>query len=420
MDSLDSEFYKNKIIKPPVDAGLHVKSIQECHVFDNHWLNPFANLLKAEKAKHGFMWLSLPRTFVGVVDFRSRLGNFTTPWNTKSNKTLFAVPELKFINDRLSDIMDERATELLAIANKQNKKIAVMWSGGIDSTAVLISFLRNTTNQEKKNVVVLCSSSSIYENTNFYLKHILKKLECINSADLTITNNFLNNHVLVHGDPADAIFGPSMPMYKNFLKENTHMESWKKHRAEIVKTLNNEINPSSRHELNSGYGDWIFDKISNTIIESKNDDYVSSVADWWWWTYFNFKWEFSVCRPLYYYRVRDYNNPIDKSTFSEYVKNTFFHTDKFQLWTYSNLKTLIGYNGMNHKSLIKQYIYDYNKDENYFLNKKKIGSAPPTSDLKSINQSNPVYWDKEWRGHTYYEEGHLQKVVYILLKKFTG
>jgi len=310
--------------------------------------------------------------------------------------------------------------EAVRIRLVSERPIGAFLSGGIDSTAVLVSFLRNTTEEEKKNIVVFCSSSSMYENTNFYIKHILNKLYCKNSADLVVTNEFLNNHILVHGDPADAIFGPSMPMYKNFVKENIHTEDWKKHRDEMVKILNNEIDPTSRHELNRGYGDWIFDKVSNTIIESKNDDYVSSVADWWWWTYFNFKWEFSVCRPLYYYRVKDYNNPIAESNFNEYVKNTFFHTDRFQLWTYSNLKTLIGRNGMNHKSLIKQYIYDYNKDENYFLNKKKIGSAPPNSDLKNIHQSCPVYWDKEWKGHTFYEEGHLQKVVYLLLKKYQG
>ena len=42
----------------------------------------------------------------------------------------------------MSEILLERASNIIEIAQKDKKMIHVLWSGGIDTTAVIVSFLR--------------------------------------------------------------------------------------------------------------------------------------------------------------------------------------------------------------------------------------------------------------------------------------
>lgn len=62
-----------------------------------------------------------------------------------------------------SKIMDDRAKELIVEATRLNKPIAVMYSGGLDSTAVACAFLKHGAN-----ITVVGSESSIDENITFY------------------------------------------------------------------------------------------------------------------------------------------------------------------------------------------------------------------------------------------------------------
>jgi PP-loop superfamily ATP-utilizing enzyme len=50
-----------------------------------------------------------------------------------------------------------------------------MYSGGIDSTLVIISLLKNASEEERNNITILLSENSIGENPNFYKDHILGK-----------------------------------------------------------------------------------------------------------------------------------------------------------------------------------------------------------------------------------------------------
>lgn len=69
-----------------------------------------------------------------------------------------------------SDIMDEVAWELVS----SYYKIAVSWSGGLDSTAVLVALLRALGCDSYHRLSVFCTEGSIEEAPNFY--KLLKKL----------------------------------------------------------------------------------------------------------------------------------------------------------------------------------------------------------------------------------------------------
>ena len=80
----------------------------------------------------GKHWQRYSRLNIGVKDIRPRFGKFTTPWNTPNRNDLWAFPKLRYINDRLEDILNDRAIELFQKARDTDRDIYIMWSGGID------------------------------------------------------------------------------------------------------------------------------------------------------------------------------------------------------------------------------------------------------------------------------------------------
>ena len=133
--------------------------------------NRLSILNPSNKKPYAKFWMRTQHLLIGILDLRARLGTFTTPWNIPSNP-LYKIPEFKIIKDTLKDLLDTRALEIYNEAKNTNKKIAVMWSGGIDSTAVLTAFLKNIPIVDQNIITVVCDTNSILENIEFYKKFI--------------------------------------------------------------------------------------------------------------------------------------------------------------------------------------------------------------------------------------------------------
>lgn len=91
-------------------------------------------------------------------------------------KNVCPIPVFSPMKRPFEELCNERARELLMRADALGSSIYVLWSGGIDSTLVLVSLLKNASTAQKKNIVVLLSEESIGENPRFYQEHIRGKL----------------------------------------------------------------------------------------------------------------------------------------------------------------------------------------------------------------------------------------------------
>jgi hypothetical protein len=352
-------------------------------------------------SKHGVYWANIGSVLTGANDIRPRLGTFTNPFNAKSD-SLFAPPPIREITDSFGDLMDKRACEILEYSQKTNNKILLSWSGGIDSTAVLVAFLRNCS--DTSNLIVYLSPNSIIENPDFYEKFISGRLECKHPSTMNISANLLNNNIVINGDPADSIFGPSSGMFSDLIKDNRHTISWK----DNVNAIKDRITLKSGNV--KGFSDWYVDKVCANIEEVGTYE-INSIADWWWWNYFNLKWSTSVYRP--FFRSREsYDESIPRELVEKYVSLTFFNTDYFQNWSYTNLQDL--YTPGKHKIVARTYIHDFDKNDNYFNHKKKSFSTFSISGIW-----HPIYLDSELRG---YSVGNAEATdaVIELLGKYTG
>lgn len=366
----------------------------------------------------GRFWVAQRYIVMAVTDLRARSGTFETPWNAPIDP-MFKLPPMIHIADRLSDIADQRALELNQIAKDQNKRILIMWSGGIDSTMVVSSFIKNLSAADLQNVSVVLTLNSIMENYNFYRTQLAGRVNCVSWLTVNFTNEFLEKNIVLHGDPGDCLFGPSISMYKDLMPERKHLEPFTKHLDTIAKTIE-ERNKEAVLKFNvPGVGKWYADRITRNLEEVSPDGIVN-VADWWWWHYINFKWQYSIMRPVLRRKTDGFELlPLTTENIQSYCKNSFFNTDRFQQWSYSNLPYHVGNDRTNHKKQAKDYIYELDKDDVYRTHKTKIESVPVYDDSAYFITKRPLLWSSDWTGyHTEYPG--LTEACILHLEKFRG
>jgi len=357
-------------------------------------------------------YLRIPHILVGAVDIRARIGTFHNPWFAKPS-LLFQPPRLEFIKDSLDDLVNQRTVELFKLAKDTKKHIIIMWSGGIDSTLILTSFLKNIPTADHEMITVALTLHSIADNPTFYFNFISnnKKIRVISATELEVTNDFLNKNIILHGDPGDGILGPSTGMYTKFSSSNQHLEPWKKH----LKAIEEELEPTMQKFsfVQPGIGKWFTNIVVRTLEESGYADHVSTVADWYWWTYFNFKYSSMCTYPIYHTRLKKDLEPLSIENIEFYSKTVFYHTAKFQCWSYSNLKELVRDNVFkSYKLKAREYIYDFDKNFVYFSKKRKTSTTPPTIKKQKI----PVVgYDKHFQP---FGTNQLKPIFLMLLKHY--
>jgi len=370
--------------------------------------------------KFGRFWNTTRLAVMAVTDLKARSGKFNTPWNTPLDP-MFNPPKFAYIPDKLADLMDARALELNNIAKATNKRIMIMWSGGIDSTAVLTAFLKNLSTQDLENVTVVLSAESFAENPHFFEKHILNKVKCISYLEYSINQSTLDTCIHLNGDPADALFGPSIAMYKHLVPTGDHLKPFRNN-AKLI------IDPVLKHGeyfINkckcNGFQAWYVNKITKNIVDV-NLEGVETIADWWWWHYMNFKWEFSVWRAMMRRKAGAHvDESLSKEQLKSYVTNTFYNTEKFQLWSYSNLRNHIINNDVTtHKREIKDYIFEFDGNPVYRDGKVKIMSVPIYDHNLYYNVRKPFLIGNDWKGYYVDEHPDLFKLCTEHLEEFKG
>jgi len=345
-------------------------------------------------SKDAQYYLMIPYILIGTRDFRPRIGKFEDPWKSKVHP-LYAAPPLKFIKDSLADIADNRAIQLINNAKSTGRDIAVMWSGGIDSTVMLTSILKNISDSDQELLTVFLTTHSISDNPDFYFKFLSsnKKIQIKNAATLRVDNSFLDKTLLLTGDPGDGVFGPSSSMYSWFSECKKHLEPWRDH----LKTIMQLLEPNIERDMlvQPGIGEWFTNIVTQNLEESGYADHVSSVTDWYWWTYFNYKWSSLCSYPLHNSIMGEQHKGITHDNHKFYAENIFYHTTQWQLWSYSNLKELVGPDVFKtHKLKAREYIYEFDKNFQYFSRKRKTSTPPPNMKLQ---KSSLIGHDENWK-----------------------
>lgn len=321
--------------------------------YSPHIVNQPVNYGLAGISRFSQLFILLDRT-ISLVD---RTNTLTLPVAVHS---LFPLPAPIRLAKTFEDLCNERAVELLRRVEELNVRLYVFWSGGIDSTLVLVSLLKNATSRQIANLVVLMSEDSISEYPKFYSEYIRGKLQVDSSVMFPYVLG--GRHLVVNGEHNDQLFGSDMvgKLIVRFGPEVIHRPY---DRDLFFRFFNENIN--NREATN-----FCLDRLEE--LRAAAPVLVTTNYLHLWWISFAMKWQAVFMRTLAYTSPRLVPN-IDLSYIKTYYA-PFYCTDTFQVWSMANLDKKIKDKWSTYKWICKDIIYDFTKDADYRDNKIKRGS----------------------------------------------
>jgi hypothetical protein len=264
-----------------------------------------------------------------------------------------------------------------------------MWSGGIDSTAVLVSLLKIADKEILDQLVVVCNQASIDENPYFYNRYIKDKLVIADTDEFKVTSENYNKILLVNGDCAEMIFGSTHPhaLDRRGQLDMIH-EPWR----------NNALLYNSIKNSNSSALEFGFDLIKESIKYSPVP--IDTIYDFLWWHYFNFK----IVDSYYRSMVPIAENLADEHA-ADFCKNTFhrfFMYPEMQVWSMITNNARRETMHIDYKYDAKKYIYEFDRNEFYYNNKQKY---PSVITRKTVSRHTFAI-DQDWRRYSFANVEH--------------
>jgi len=275
-------------------------------------------------------------------------------------KNISLIPEFDInFNKTFKEICEDTARDII----NEGKSIDIYWSGGVDSTAVVVAFLNVCTDFKQLNIVY--DTGGIEEYPLFYEKYVKDITEKpINRWIYHDVN--LDDNIIVSGHPAGFLVQYS-GQGRNSFGQDGYKGALTGFKESDYKTM-----PWRDAFLDEDFIENITPQIDNSPIE------IKSIADLRWWLNFSMKWQSENMTPLRFLEKLNYNK----------MKNckAFFSTDDFQKWSMWNYDKNLRDVLPPYKIDFKEIIYDLVKDEDYYTNKKKEFSARRLSNLRNLNK----------------------------------
>lgn len=257
----------------------------------------------------------------------------------------FELPTVKQQSLKFNECAESRANQLLDIGNS----IHLMWSGGIDSTAMLVSFLK--TGRSLENLTIALNEDSVREYPQFYQNHIRGKFKLIATEELMQLVNQPNfSSIMLSAEHADQLFGSPTAnlIHQKFGAEFLLKSADKKNVTDLLKGFG--INDISSNCLTDLYA----------MTHKNSPRPIDTIWDWAWWHGFNFKWQEIGLK------LKTRLHPGTRLM-------TFYSSDEFQNWSINQTPNLDSMSSL--KVEPKKMILDYTKDQHYFDNKIKHPSS---------------------------------------------
>lgn len=254
--------------------------------------------------------------------------------------------------DRFFSLYTQVANDVYVKA--KGKKIAVMYSGGIDSTSVLVALMKNPKYKEfldSGNFVVSMSSGSIQEYPEFFYQRILPEIPIIPvDYDALMCDP---NILVVTGDSGDYVIGNTdTPVF--YHEGTTEILNKPK---EILWPYLNDIDSTGS-----------FVHFFKEICKKAPFDIVS-VNQAYWWIGQAFVHQGEMHYPFVWSNIQDLS---EVPTFNKVYR--FFLSQPFMTFSFEYASVDPYYTDFNSvRQFPKEYIVDYTKHDSY-LNKIKIFS----------------------------------------------
>lgn len=242
----------------------------------------------------------------------------------------------------LADIFARRVNNLSSVGCQIN----LLWSGGIDSTTMVNSFLANTTDQSQ--LRVLYSPFSVYEHRE-YIETFLPQFSQVElvdiSGDVYLTQQF--DGIFVTGDTGDETHASIDGSFLETFGHEALFKSWK--------DFFYQKNPNTKFiDFCEEYFSWAGRPI-DTVLEAR------------WWYYINSKMYCNLATKLSFFA--DYEN------FNPNRLHGFFDFDEFDHYMCHNTDRIIASSDyVTWKQDLKDYCRSVDGFDNWAKEKTKTDS----------------------------------------------
>lgn len=250
------------------------------------------------------------------------------------------------------------ARVLLSKQEKLGVPIKIMYSGGIDSTLILVSLIKEVgLDQIEKRVQVLMNNDSIEENPWMWERIIRPSNIPVFSSEAHQAD-WSTDRILVSGEGNDQLFGSDI--YKD-------MQKWKG--ESILNSLWTEDLIyeyfTQRKKMPENYA-RIWTKVMSSSLRAAPCK-VETMADWWWWINFSCKFQ------TVYYRIimaAKNTGSITQNYMDDYFYQ-FFVTENHQRW--SMIDRVHKHKGTqeSYKYHAKELICDFLGSKEYMMKGKR-------------------------------------------------
>ena len=258
-------------------------------------------------------------------------------------------------SDSFEQVSDKRCHDLML--SHADRPWLVFWSGGIDSTVIVASMIRNMAQQDRERVTIACNRASVAENPWFYQDQILPNFRVQDNTFLNY-NQALHTHYPICGEPGDQIFSHWCSRW--LYQDGWGWKSWRQNRDRIVGLI--------KSRSNDQMAQWLWQATTDNI-QSCNAP-VETVFDWWWWISFNFCWAGALLRKTL---GADHNVSFADRYHAQIY---WFNNADYQIWSMTHNapgdREIHG-PGQN-KHAAKRYIHSVDQNEYYYKFKTKSGS----------------------------------------------
>ncbi|PHR89224.1 MAG: hypothetical protein COA78_36005 [Blastopirellula sp.] len=247
-----------------------------------------------------------------------------------------------------SKICDHRADAILEEAISTNRRVQVLWSGGIDSTVMIIALMQKAEFRNcKERLQILCSIESISEYRTFFYKYIWQRYEVI-PVGYPISNFISSDALIVTGEHGDQLYGSDF--LEPYVRNGLAFESWQ---TALPFAL-------AANELSGDEATVVQDYLEPLMKAAPVP--IISLFDFFWWLNFSLKWQSVALRiPA--------NTECPQQIFE--VTRHFFRHQDFQRWSLHKHERTVLNSWSEYKMPSKQYIYEFTGDKVYRTTKVK-------------------------------------------------
>lgn len=246
----------------------------------------------------------------------------------------------------------ERAKEIARIAGSQ--KIFIMWSGGIDSSALLLAFRQIRKSYNLPDIHIVCSHESVTEFPELW-NTIVRDYDYNGKIHSSFRHPeyYAKQGILVTGEHGDQIMGSDVIHFvEQVCGEEAIFQPWE---DVIPKTYDYLFGEHIRKAMIERY-EWL----TKACIFP-----IRTAFDWCWWHNFTNKWQHVK------YRLAALKGWTDPQNYRSVFH--FYDTPEWQRWSLDHHDEKIQNTLRSYKWVAKQYIIDLTRCPEY-INKPKIGS----------------------------------------------